>query len=87
MKEIVEQTEQLLEAYKHPEPYRPPEAPGGSKYQRNLPPPSIKRTFRGERLSFWAVLTFCSASDDPQGDACIVGRVGYMSIVPTDTAD
>ncbi|KAF2481954.1 hypothetical protein BDY17DRAFT_299990 [Neohortaea acidophila] len=37
---IIEETEGLLESYKHPEPYRPPTAPGGSKYQRNLPVPN-----------------------------------------------
>lgn len=41
--EIIEQTEELLEAYKHPDPYRPPTAPGGSKYQRNLPAPILDR--------------------------------------------
>ncbi|KAK5172720.1 uncharacterized protein LTR77_002840 [Saxophila tyrrhenica] len=41
-REIIEQTEQLLDSYKHPDPYRPPTAPGGSKYQRNLPPPSAE---------------------------------------------
>ncbi|GAB7361261.1 hypothetical protein MBLNU230_g1322t1 [Neophaeotheca triangularis] len=34
---ILEQTEDLLEKWKHPDPYRPPTAPGGSKYERNLP--------------------------------------------------
>ncbi|KAF1824925.1 uncharacterized protein K489DRAFT_429264 [Dissoconium aciculare CBS 342.82] len=38
-KELIEQTEALLEKWKHPDPYRPPTAPGGSKYQRNLPSP------------------------------------------------
>jgi len=40
---IVEQTEQLLEKWKHPDPYRPPTAPGGSKYERNLPVPQTDR--------------------------------------------
>merc|ERR1712000_483494 len=39
------ETEKLLQKWKHPDPYRPPTAPGGSKYERNLaapdlPPPS-----------------------------------------------
>lgn len=41
--DIIEQTEALLEEWKHPEPYRPVSAPGGSKYQRNLPVPSTDR--------------------------------------------
>ncbi|KPI35203.1 NADH dehydrogenase [ubiquinone] 1 beta subcomplex subunit 9 [Cyphellophora attinorum] len=35
------ETEKLLEKWKHPDPYRPPSAPGGSKYERNLPPPDL----------------------------------------------
>ncbi|TAQ84612.1 hypothetical protein B7494_g7075 [Chlorociboria aeruginascens] len=31
----------LLEKWKHPDPYIPPTAPGGSKYERNLPPPLL----------------------------------------------
>lgn len=41
--EIIEQTEDLLKKWKHPDPYRPPTAPGGSKYQRNLPVPQTDR--------------------------------------------
>jgi len=32
------ETEELLEKWKHPDPYIAPTAPGGSKYERNLPP-------------------------------------------------
>ncbi|KAK5942531.1 hypothetical protein PMZ80_005096 [Knufia obscura] len=35
------ETEKLLEKWKHPDPYRPPSAPGGSKYERNMPPPDL----------------------------------------------
>nr|POF15284.1 nadh dehydrogenase [ubiquinone] 1 beta subcomplex subunit 9 [Quercus suber] len=38
-REIIQQTEELLEKWKHPDPYRAPTAPGGSKYERNLPAP------------------------------------------------
>ncbi|KAF2760677.1 hypothetical protein EJ05DRAFT_432007, partial [Pseudovirgaria hyperparasitica] len=31
----------LLEKWKHPDPYRPPTAPGGSKYERNIPAPIL----------------------------------------------
>ncbi|TVY59221.1 NADH dehydrogenase [ubiquinone] 1 beta subcomplex subunit [Lachnellula suecica] len=34
-------TEDLLEKWKHPDPYHAPTAPGGSKYERNLPAPII----------------------------------------------
>ncbi|KAF2862146.1 hypothetical protein K470DRAFT_243739 [Piedraia hortae CBS 480.64] len=36
-RELLDQTEAILEKWKHPDPYRPPTAPGGSKYERNLP--------------------------------------------------
>jgi len=38
---IFNETEKLLEKWKHPDPYRPPSAPGGSKYERNMPPPDL----------------------------------------------
>ncbi|KAL1587131.1 hypothetical protein WHR41_04300 [Cladosporium halotolerans] len=39
---IIEETENLLDKWKHPDPYRAPTAPGGSKYERNLPVPSTE---------------------------------------------
>lgn len=45
---LLKETEKLLEKWKHPDPYIPPTAPGGSKYERNLqvpnldPPPPLK---------------------------------------------
>ncbi|KAM0693936.1 hypothetical protein Q7P36_006060 [Cladosporium allicinum] len=39
---IIEETESLLEKWKHPDPYRAPTAPGGSKWERNLPVPSTE---------------------------------------------
>ncbi|KAM0798755.1 hypothetical protein BDR22DRAFT_891147 [Usnea florida] len=38
---IVQEAEALLEKWKHPDPYRPPTAPGGSKYERNIPAPIL----------------------------------------------
>ncbi|KIV96466.1 hypothetical protein PV10_00336 [Exophiala mesophila] len=38
---LFNETEKLLRKWKHPDPYRPPTAPGGSKYERNLPAPDI----------------------------------------------
>ncbi|ETN45565.1 uncharacterized protein HMPREF1541_09397 [Cyphellophora europaea CBS 101466] len=35
------ETEKLIDKWKHPDPYRPPTAPGGSKYERNIPPPDL----------------------------------------------
>ncbi|ODH13575.1 hypothetical protein ACO22_07116 [Paracoccidioides brasiliensis] len=32
---LFQETEKLLEEWKHPDPYRAPTAPGGSKYERN----------------------------------------------------
>jgi hypothetical protein len=49
-KALIEETEAILEKWKHPDPYRPPTAPGGSKYERNLAPPTT------ERESVWQVL-------------------------------
>jgi hypothetical protein len=57
---LVEETERILQTWKHPEPYIPPTAPGGTKYERNLPPPILDR-LSSDRL-FWHVLTFSSAS-------------------------
>ncbi|KAF7332359.1 hypothetical protein MKEN_00117600 [Mycena kentingensis (nom. inval.)] len=36
---IFEQAEAKLAAAKHPDPYIAPTAPGGTKWERNLPPP------------------------------------------------
>ncbi|XXH01159.1 histone H2B [Hypoxylon texense] len=47
-RDLLRETEKLLETWKHPDPYCPPTAPGGSKYERNLavhntdPPPRLK---------------------------------------------
>ncbi|KAJ5306649.1 hypothetical protein PENANT_c003G00502 [Penicillium antarcticum] len=34
---LLRETEKLLENWKHPDPYRAPTAPGGNKWERNLP--------------------------------------------------
>jgi NADH dehydrogenase (ubiquinone) 1 beta subcomplex subunit 9 len=38
---LLKETEKLLEKWKHPDPYVHPTAPGGSKYERNLPAPHL----------------------------------------------
>ncbi|KAG7284096.1 hypothetical protein NEMBOFW57_010457 [Staphylotrichum longicolle] len=38
---LLKETEKLLEKWKHPDPYCHPTAPGGSKYERNLPAPHL----------------------------------------------
>ena len=38
---LLKETEKLLENWKHPDPYIHPTAPGGSKYERNLPAPNL----------------------------------------------
>ncbi|KAJ3468377.1 hypothetical protein MRS44_002442 [Fusarium solani] len=38
---LLSETEKLLESWKHPDPYTPPTAPGGSKFERNLPSPIL----------------------------------------------
>ncbi|KAF4594473.1 NADH dehydrogenase (ubiquinone) 1 beta subcomplex 9 [Ophiocordyceps camponoti-floridani] len=40
-KALLAETEKLLDSWKHPDPYIPPTAPGGSKYERNLPSPVL----------------------------------------------
>ncbi|KAG6000731.1 hypothetical protein E4U21_005086 [Claviceps maximensis] len=40
-KALLYETEKLLDTWKHPDPYIPPTAPGGSKYERNLPCPVL----------------------------------------------
>ncbi|KAI9891585.1 MAG: hypothetical protein M1814_002519 [Vezdaea aestivalis] len=35
------QTEDLLDKWKHPDEYHAPTAPGGSKYERNVPAPIL----------------------------------------------
>lgn len=39
---LLSETEKLLSGWKHPDPYVPPTAPGGSKYERNLPSPVLE---------------------------------------------
>ncbi|OBT94720.1 hypothetical protein VE01_06149 [Pseudogymnoascus verrucosus] len=39
---LFRETEDLLEKWKHPDPYRVPTSPGGSKYERNLPPSTLE---------------------------------------------
>lgn len=41
LKALILEAEDLLDKWKHPEPYRPPTAPGGTKYERNMPPPIL----------------------------------------------
>ncbi|EKD15694.1 hypothetical protein MBM_06322 [Drepanopeziza brunnea f. sp. 'multigermtubi' MB_m1] len=38
---LFQEAEGLLEAWKHPDPYHAPTAPGGSKFERNLPAPIL----------------------------------------------
>ncbi|KAL0631292.1 hypothetical protein Q9L58_009844 [Maublancomyces gigas] len=38
---LLQNTEDALERWKHPDPYLPPTAPGGSKYERNMPCPIL----------------------------------------------
>ncbi|KAF5965538.1 NADH dehydrogenase (ubiquinone) 1 beta subcomplex 9 [Fusarium coicis] len=42
---LLTETEKLLESWKHPDPYTPPTAPGGSKFERNLPSPVLDREY------------------------------------------
>ncbi|EGX96549.1 Complex 1 LYR protein [Cordyceps militaris CM01] len=44
---LLSETEKLLSGWKHPDPYVPPTAPGGSKYERNLPSPVLELHYLG----------------------------------------
>ncbi|EHL00040.1 putative NADH dehydrogenase [Glarea lozoyensis 74030] len=46
LRALFQETEDLLQKWKHPDPYRPPTAPGGSKYERNLPAPILDQRMR-----------------------------------------
>ncbi|THV48698.1 hypothetical protein BGAL_0232g00020 [Botrytis galanthina] len=61
---LFRETEDLLEKWKHPDPYRPPTAPGGSKYERNLPSPILDRKLYNTSTAEIAALTFHSSSKD-----------------------
>ncbi|KAI4086774.1 MAG: hypothetical protein LQ344_007284 [Seirophora lacunosa] len=39
---LFQEAEDLLEKWKHPDPYVPPTAPGGSKFERNIPAPILE---------------------------------------------
>ncbi|KAK2797384.1 hypothetical protein FQN51_008555 [Onygenales sp. PD_10] len=41
-KVLFQETEKLLQEWKHPDPYRAPTAPGGSKYERNMEAPILQ---------------------------------------------
>lgn len=36
---VIESAKASLAKYAHPDPYIPPSRPGGTKYERNIPPP------------------------------------------------
>ncbi|KAH0544015.1 hypothetical protein FGG08_001783 [Glutinoglossum americanum] len=40
-KVLFQEAEDLLGKWKHPDPYHAPTAPGGSKYERNMPVPIL----------------------------------------------
>lgn len=74
---LIEETEGILEKWKHPDPYRPPTAPGGSKYERNLAPPNTDRMYTLKNaLQVWSsILTRSStAAHAPVNDKAEMGR-------------
>ncbi|CAG8764903.1 587_t:CDS:2, partial [Acaulospora morrowiae] len=42
LKSILEETEAELFRFRHPDPYKYPTAPDGTKWERNYPPPLFK---------------------------------------------
>lgn len=38
LRRLIDKTESLLEKYKHPDPFIPPQRAGGTKFERNTPP-------------------------------------------------
>ena len=73
---LVEETERILEGWKHPEPYIPPTAPGGTKYERNLPPPILDRWSPNRTVC--AVLTLSSTTPD----GCVIVRQSLQIEIP-----
>lgn len=43
---LLNNTQQLLTKYRHPDPIIPPLRPGGTKYERNIPPPPLYYQYR-----------------------------------------
>ncbi|CAO3572522.1 unnamed protein product [Mortierella alpina] len=39
---LVKETERQLKELRHPDPYIAPTAPGGTKFERNIPPPAAE---------------------------------------------
>lgn len=39
LEKVIAKTERKLKEWKHPDPYIPPCRPGGTKFERNIPPP------------------------------------------------
>jgi len=64
---IIEETEEILQKWKHPDPYRPPTAPGGSKYERNLAPPNTNRMYNAcvEGLWRWGKIADLTSTAPP----------------------
>ncbi|KAJ0115945.1 hypothetical protein J7T55_004115 [Diaporthe amygdali] len=60
---LLKETEKLLDSWKHPDPYAPPTAPGGSKYERNLPAPILEQLANSLQRERAAVL--CMRNRDP----------------------
>lgn len=58
------ETEKLLETWKHPDPYCPPTAPGGSKWERNLPAHTTARESFQWRIRMHAITNTILAPPD-----------------------
>lgn len=43
---LIQSTQDLLKQYKHPDPIIPSQRPGGTKFERNVPPPQGKSKYR-----------------------------------------
>lgn len=75
---LIDQTEEILNKWKHPDPYKPPTAPGGSKYERNLPVPSTERTYRPS-LETLMTANFGSPSGNAPVESLEEPALGYVN--------
>lgn len=68
---LVSNTQVLLKKYQHPDPIIPPQRPGGTKWERNVPPPTEERKFCSyyifEIRAFFSIRVLTNSSSSSQG--------------------
>eukprot|EP01137_Pigoraptor_chileana_P008727 Opistho-2@55970 len=64
---IVARGEDMLKYFEHPDPYRYPTAVGGSKYERNIPPPAQVCAMSPQETAWYYGLPEPAPSADAHG--------------------